>query len=80
MEETYRLLRQGLSIEDIARERNLAPSTIAAHVERLIQKGSDIDIDRLIEPAKRQRIEKQFLNLQEWNLTLLWSLSFRGEL
>ncbi|MEK6682043.1 MAG: hypothetical protein AABY79_08785, partial [Nitrospirota bacterium] len=25
--------------------------------------------DRLIEPAKRQRIEKLFLNLQEWNLT-----------
>lgn len=69
VEETYRLLRQGLSIEEIAGERNLAPSTIAAHVERLIQKGSDIDIDRLIEPAKRQRIEKQFLNLQEWNLT-----------
>jgi ATP-dependent DNA helicase RecQ len=69
VEETYRLLRQGLSIEEIAGERNLASSTIAAHVERLIQKGSDIDIDRLIEPAKRQRIEKQFLNLQEWNLT-----------
>lgn len=69
VEETYRLLRQGLSIEEIAGERNLAPSTIAAHVERLIQKDSDIDIDRLIEPAKRQRIEKQFSNLQEWNLT-----------
>ncbi len=69
VEETYRLLRQGLLIEDIARERNLALSTIAAHVERLIQKGCDIDIDRLIEPAKRQRIEKLFLNLQEWNLT-----------
>ena len=41
----------------------------AAHIERLIQKGHDIDIDRLIEPAKRQRIEKLFLNLQEWNLT-----------
>lgn len=69
VKETYRLLRQGLLIEEIARERKLALSTIAAHVERLIQKGRDIDIDRLIEPAKRQRIEKLFLNLQEWNLT-----------
>lgn len=64
VEETYRFLQKGMSMEEIARERNLAQSTIAAHIEKLIQKGRDIDIDRFVEPAKRRKIEALFLASQ----------------
>lgn len=68
VEETYRLFEQGLSLADIANRRGLAPSTIAAHLERLIQDGRSIEIDRLVDPEKQKRIEALFLSLQQWNL------------
>lgn len=64
VEETYKLVKNGLSLEEVAKERNLAPSTIAAHIEKLIQKGKNIDIDRFVEPAKRRKIEELFLASQ----------------
>jgi len=69
IEETYALFKKGLSLEDVAGLRSLAPSTIAGHLERLIREGRDIDIDRLIDPVKRDKIEKLFLTLRQWNLS-----------
>ncbi|MDP2682677.1 MAG: helix-turn-helix domain-containing protein [Deltaproteobacteria bacterium] len=68
VEETYRLFQKGLSLEQIAAQRSLAPSTIASHIEKLIQAGSDIDIDRLIAPVKRREIEEMFLKSQHLGL------------
>ena len=68
VEETYEFFRKGTSLEDIAKQRNLAPSTIASHMERLIMEGRDVDMDRLVEPAKRHLIEKFFLSRKEWGL------------
>ncbi|MCL4476057.1 MAG: helix-turn-helix domain-containing protein [Nitrospirae bacterium] len=48
--------------------RNLAPSTIASHLEQLIRDGQDIDMDRLVDPAKRKEIEELFLSLGQWSL------------
>ena len=45
---TLDLYRQGLSIEDIAKERNLALSTIEGHLADLIDAGEDIDVEKLI--------------------------------
>ncbi|MEK7279989.1 MAG: RecQ family ATP-dependent DNA helicase, partial [Nitrospirota bacterium] len=50
VEETYQLFKKGLSLEEIAKHRNLAMSTIAGHIEKLLQEGREIDIDSLIEP------------------------------
>ncbi len=69
VEETYRLSKNGLSMEVIAKQRNLAISTIAGHIEKLLQEGRDIDIDSLIEPAKRRKIEELFLTSRQWGLT-----------
>ncbi|MBI4688926.1 MAG: DNA helicase RecQ [Nitrospirae bacterium] len=69
VEETYELFKLGLSLEDIAKQRNLATSTIAAHLERLIREGRDVDIDRFITPEKRKEIEDVFLSLGQWNLS-----------
>ena len=65
---TYELFKQGLSIGEIAKARSLAESTITSHIEQLIMDGKDIDIDRLIEPVKRDKIGKLFLALQSWQL------------
>jgi ATP-dependent DNA helicase RecQ len=68
IEKTYELYKKGLSLKDIARIRNLAVSTIAEHLERLIQNGYDIDIDRFVDRLKRQKIEELFLKFKQWNL------------
>ncbi len=68
VEETYELYKKGLSLENIAKLRNLALTTIAGHLEWLIQKGRDIDIERFVDRAKRHKIEELFLKLNQWNL------------
>jgi len=68
VEETYSLFQKGLSIEDIAKQRGFAPSTIIGHLERLIRDGRDINPDRLIDPVKREEIEKLFRASKQWNL------------
>ncbi|MEE8423111.1 MAG: helix-turn-helix domain-containing protein, partial [Thermodesulfobacteriota bacterium] len=67
-EKTYALIKNRLSIEEIAKTRNLSISTITAHLERLIRDGRDIEIARVVDPVKRAEIEKSFSNLQTWNL------------
>jgi ATP-dependent DNA helicase RecQ len=47
---TLALYRQGLSVEEIARERNLKPSTIISHLSELAEAGEAIDLDRLVRP------------------------------
>src|SRR5260221_6013223 len=47
---TLDLYRQGRSIEEIARERNLKSSTIISHLVELIEAGEAIDVEELIQP------------------------------
>jgi ATP-dependent DNA helicase RecQ len=47
---TLALYRQGLSIEEIAYERNLKRSTIMDHLIELFEAGEAIDIDGLVQP------------------------------
>jgi len=60
VEKTYELFREGLSLEGIAETRNLSISTITGHLEQLIRDGRDIDIDRIVDPEKRNAVEKLF--------------------
>ncbi|HXZ05653.1 MAG TPA: RecQ family ATP-dependent DNA helicase, partial [Ktedonobacteraceae bacterium] len=48
---TLSLYRQGLSIEEIASQRNLKSSTISSHLAELVEAGDAIDIDRLVKPG-----------------------------
>lgn len=52
---TLDMYNAGLSIEDIARERNLKPGTIINHLTELIEAGETLDIERLI-PLDRHKI------------------------
>ncbi len=67
IEKTYEFFNEGLSIKEIARTRNLATSTITGHLENLIRDGRVAEIDRLIDPAKRNTIEEMFLTLKTWH-------------
>jgi len=58
--ETFNLYQQGLSPEEIARQRGLVVSTILGHLERMIQVGETIDIRRLISEEKEQKIRQTF--------------------
>ena len=69
VKKTRELFEKGLSIKQIANERKLALSTIADHFERMILNGEEIDIDRLVEPAKQDMIKKMFLSLNTTKLT-----------
>jgi ATP-dependent DNA helicase RecQ len=67
IEKTYEFFNEGLSIKEIAKARNLAASTITGHLESLIRDGRDVEIDRLIDSARRNTIEEMFLSLKTWN-------------
>lgn len=51
---TFELYKSGKSIGEIARERNLATSTICTHLSRYITLG-DIDISRFLSVEKREK-------------------------
>ena len=66
-EKSYGLFRRGYSILEIAKARNLAVSTVTTHLVDLMRSGREIDIDRLVDPAKQDIIEKMFSALNTWN-------------
>lgn len=45
---TYDMFRKGMSVEDIAKERNLQTTTIFSHLANSYTNGKDVDIKRLI--------------------------------
>ncbi|PKB83322.1 MAG: DNA helicase RecQ [SAR202 cluster bacterium Io17-Chloro-G9] len=60
--ETNKLLQQGLSVAEMSKQRGLAGSTIAGHIERLIMEGEALDIDHLLPPPDRvAKIRSAFL-------------------
>jgi ATP-dependent DNA helicase RecQ len=78
IEKTYEFFLRGLSVEQIAATRNLTRATITGHIEQMISDGRDIDMDRLINPSKRDEIVKLFLTLQSWYLNPVIE-HFRGK-
>jgi len=61
-DETWRLFEKGLSIKQMAQQRQLGVSTIIAHLEKLAANGKSIhvDIDSDVSPENRRLIEKSF--------------------
>ncbi len=52
-QKTRQLWEQGLSVEEIAKERSLKRSRIVYHLQRLIEAGLDIDLRPMLPPADR---------------------------
>ena len=68
LERTYELYLEGLSIDEIAKLRNLSSSTVAVHMEKLILSGYDIDIERFVDGLKKKKIEELFRKTRQWTL------------
>ncbi|MDR1923731.1 MAG: DNA helicase RecQ [Planctomycetaceae bacterium] len=58
--ETYSLIRQGRTIDEMVKERNLARSTIVGHLEKLGEAGLEISVDQFFVPERLAQIEKWF--------------------
>jgi len=46
---TYELYQNGLSLPDVALERNIRLSTVNGHIAKLIEAGYDVDINKLVD-------------------------------
>ena len=57
-ETTYRLYTEGMSLSDIALERNVRLGTINRHIVKLIKAGYDVDLNRLVAPERQSVIEE----------------------
>lgn len=56
LQETLELYKQNLTIEEIAQKRNLAVSTVASHIEKLILSGEEISIDKFVDIDRQEHI------------------------
>ncbi len=54
--QTLTLYQQGLSIEKIAKERNLTMSTVISHLAELIEAGEHVDVEPLIPTGHYQNV------------------------
>lgn len=69
-EQTKNLLEQGLSIDEVAQERDISPSTIFAHIEMLVQTGENLDLRaNLPSPDRAMRIQDAFHRVGDNRLT-----------
>ena len=59
-EETGQLVEQGLTLDEVARQRGRPNSTIVVHLERLLQERSDIDLRPLLPPDRFEKIRSAF--------------------
>ncbi len=53
---TLEMYQRGLSIEEIATERNLKTTTIEGHIAELIEMGEIVDVERLVRPERYEVI------------------------
>jgi ATP-dependent DNA helicase RecQ len=56
--ETFILLKQGLNVEEISRQRNLSSATIYSHIAVLIAKGEEINILTFISAEELDKVVK----------------------
>jgi ATP-dependent DNA helicase RecQ len=56
--QTYTLFKNGYSVDEIARQRNLVVNTIDGHLIECLDAGMALDISRLVADSERALIEK----------------------
>lgn len=58
VKETLKLYRDGLSIEEMAETRSLAPTTIFSHLSKLYESGEDVDLRKFIAEGDLEAVRK----------------------
>lgn len=68
---TFQLYQQGLSVAEIAQQRNLTQGTINEHLAVLIQQGQVIDLHRLVQPDAQREIQAAIATVGHTSLSQL---------
>ena len=68
LEETRKLVREGMSLSEIAERRQLSKNTVIGHVERLIRGGDRTGIAHLLPPQPRIDAIRSAFDLHGYNL------------
>jgi ATP-dependent DNA helicase RecQ len=68
LEATRKLVREGMTLSEIAEERRLSKNTVIGHVERLITDGERIGIANLLPPIARMEAIKSAFDLHGYNI------------
>lgn len=63
-EETYKLYKQGLKIEDIAKQRGFTLGTVEGHLTPYIESG-DLNVDYLVSREKQNLILKALADFKK---------------
>jgi len=53
---TYAMYKQGNTVYEIARERNLSISTVYGHLAELCESGHDVDLSQFLQKHERQAV------------------------
>ncbi|HEX8996026.1 MAG TPA: DNA helicase RecQ [Ktedonobacterales bacterium] len=67
--QTLALFQSGFSLEEIAEQRNLAPTTIVGHLCDAMSAGEDIDLSRILPPERLRSIIDAFERLGDTPLS-----------
>ncbi len=67
--QTLQLYQQGLSIDEIALQRNIRPTTIIRHLSDLIEMDQPVDLARLVSLEHQQKIRQVLEALGDVSLT-----------
>ncbi len=55
---TFELCARGLTMDEIAGERNLTIGTVSQHISDMLERGIDLNLDQFISPDHQQAIRK----------------------
>ncbi|MBD2388296.1 DNA helicase RecQ [Cylindrospermum sp. FACHB-282] len=67
--QTLQLHQQGLSITEIAKQRDIRTTTVIRHLSDLIEKNQQVDFNLLVPPEKQQKIWQVLETLGDISLT-----------
>ncbi len=66
--ETLAMLREGLTLKEIARRRRLRPSTVTRHVLGLLDAGEDLDVAKLVAPSLVRTVRQAMKSTHDFSL------------
>lgn len=64
---TLELYNEGLSVDEIAEKRELAPTTIFSHLSKLYEEGENIDMHQFISKEELEAVKKAKIELKDPN-------------
>jgi len=62
---TYELYKEGLSVEEISKKRELASTTVYSHLAKLYADGKDIDLNKFLSKADLDAVKKARVELED---------------